>query len=151
MFDSVHTWNQLRMIMNEKLLTHKPTHRGWLRGIKGSIVWWVLKKNNMENTNTISALSEFFFTQKSDATLTSSWVFLCVFWTSWDSGIGGGAVKAPWRDAGLSVRLPAMFSSYKSHIVGDEQQSSARLLVTPPAISAASQPSPVGTFKSKII
>lgn len=28
---SVHTWNQLRMIMNEKLLTHKPTHRVALR------------------------------------------------------------------------------------------------------------------------
>lgn len=29
---SVHTWNQLRMIMNEKLLTHKPTDRVALRG-----------------------------------------------------------------------------------------------------------------------
>ncbi len=61
----------------------------------------------MENTN-LSTLylpfQEFVFTQKSDATLTSSWKFLCVFWAGRETGIGA---EASQKDD----EVP--FSSYK--------------------------------------
>lgn len=61
----------------------------------------------MENTNWSTLylpFQEFIFTQKSDATLTSSWMFSCVFWASRETGIGA---EASQKDD----EVP--FSSYK--------------------------------------
>lgn len=61
---SVQTWNQLRMIMNEKVLTHKPTHRVALRD-KGINSVMGFKKTNRHGEhkliNTISTLSGVLF------------------------------------------------------------------------------------------
>lgn len=63
MFDSVHTWNQLRMIMNEKLLTHKPTHRVASRDKGINSVMGFKKKQHGEHKHYICPFRVLFHTE----------------------------------------------------------------------------------------
>lgn len=94
---SVHTWNQLRMIMNEKLLNTQTNSQGGFKGINS--VMGFKKQTNMENTNRSTLYPPFqdFSTQKSDATFNKVRECFCVFFRAgWETGIGAEARRRPF-------------------------------------------------------
>lgn len=75
----------------------------------------------MENTNWSTLylpFQEFVFTQKSDATLTSSWMFLCVFWASRRDG--------DWCGSEPKGRRGAVFQLQKASFVTQWETTSSR-------------------------
>lgn len=132
---SVHTWNQMRMIMNKKLLTHKPTHRVALRdeGIN-SVMGFKKKKRHREHKllNTIFCPFQSFHTEiwcdcQADE------CFCVVFYQSQPRDGDGCGSRKRWRSTGLSG-----FPVTKSFFSHDQQLSAvATVTYQKPAVTSS--------------